>query len=350
MAGANGVTKYLNCDRNNAVPNLKHIGAIYKTPQTRRIVGSNISALDITNDIMFDNNSISPLTGPTALQIFNQLSNLYKTNPETEWTIEIRNEDAVQKVINLPGFTPNSITVPANTTGDVTFRVLTTNPPTYEIIQNPFASSGSLPAGAILGDVLYYDGTAWVPYPGAGWLTLPWSATATQLNDPPVYWRGTMFKSTVPKGYGEYLSGPIDWTITELARNGGALNELANIVSDFNIPTVGSIALQDTFDFYWELNFDIHFGVNQNWINEFYNLTLVDYDTGASICGLRTDCTAESLGINQIARDYNVTTRLPLNTTHFAINFLTLTGSTHGDWTPCDVTINMIITKRRWIH
>lgn len=372
MSGANAIVRFANWDRDNSFVDIKTRSIEYKTPDYYSVPiadpSGGLNFLNAPSSVLFKNilfpngSNVYQLVDFFPVDMFTELSKRFLNNLNSEWSIQVTNDNSHTSYLNFNngGVTPNFVQLDPNTVSTVTFRLLTQNPPTFsvrKVLQGTATSGIPLPSPAVLGDVLYYNGTNWVAYPGVNWLNLAWSPAATELNDPPVYWQGTIFKANVVT-WTDFLFGPTDppnWSITETARNGGALNELANIVTEFNdtlAPLPGAISLQNTADFYWELDFDVHFSVQQNWTTFFYNFTLTDTDTFLDIALIKPyEAAIEvAFGVNLISKDYRVVTRLPNNVSHIALNFVTLTGSPHGNWTPCNVTINLVISKRRLLH
>jgi len=113
---------------------LKTFGTHYHTPDVSGIVGQNITALEMINDILLDALSgPSPLTGPTAANLLKELKEHFISEVGDQWTTQITNSSAVPLTINLPGFTPGSLTVLPGTTITPTFEILSVSPPLYAI-------------------------------------------------------------------------------------------------------------------------------------------------------------------------------------------------------------------------
>lgn len=378
MAGANGIAKFLKVNREDAIVLLKHLGPTYRTPWDMRLITGQMNPIDLLADIRLTNQTPNAITGPDPLLLYGFLNAFYINDVGTEWKIEIRNEDNVDKTINLgPDFTPTSLLVPANTTGFVTFRVASNNPPRYEIISIDTGSAfpSSLPPipappGAILGDVLYFNGTSWVPYPGPNWLNLPWSATPTELNDPPVYWRGT--SSTVINPAPTF-QGLIQGNWVQTATNPGALNELTNILTELNTTigpfgTPGSFTLTSDANFYWEISISYTFNPGQSSAIS-YVFRAEDANSGSVFANLipASPLDIVGIGLNNIIQDFNLTFRLPVTSnvgpgtnTQVQLFFFAPTNQFPGlppppfsipaFISPTTLTVEMIISKRRWIH
>lgn len=236
MAGANGIAKFLRVNREDEAVDFKQVGISFMDPQAVSIVGNTITATQMFQNLLFTALTSNNLTGPTAADIYNILSLRAKGNTGEQWTIQITNTDSVSKTITWPtGFvdatgTPMSISlvIPANTTQDVTFKLFASNfpnvtpgAPLFQIVSPPLTPTGTyipFPAGVInLGDVLIWDGTAWVQTSSvSGLAAVPFApfinkATAqpATLNDFLV-WNGTDWVSTTQNPNGNVTNLFVD--------------------------------------------------------------------------------------------------------------------------------------------
>lgn len=154
MAGANGIVKYPECDREEYI-NLKSKDTIFHQKYTV----NSVTASPVANSFIVDDMSLSAAT-PNAFTISGTsadtggiLAGKSLNIIGSQWEIQVTNSDLVNdKVITLPvGFVPATITVPAGMTMFYTFEVTSTNP---EVIELKLA----LPGGGTVAVVTTFTG------------------------------------------------------------------------------------------------------------------------------------------------------------------------------------------------
>lgn len=149
MAGANGVKKFLPCDREEAISPLKTVGTEFKTRVITTVASSTISAVDfVLSDLLLNNALLSPYTGPSAAQILTEMGLDYLNAVGTTFKTTIENSTGVDQVINFgAGFTPASITIPANSVQTLTWEVTSVNPAAIRLLNS--SSNLSPPAAGV---------------------------------------------------------------------------------------------------------------------------------------------------------------------------------------------------------
>jgi hypothetical protein len=222
MAGANpsayggegsfpGIFKFQHLNRENEQVNPKTLGTefhrrlVFPITQANPYIGyqgsvgtalTMFQAGNIGLDWLLDNTTPTPITGPSAVNVFffnngggydrfnpittidlnsiasSQALFVPPTDPESfqDWTVNFDNRDVVAKTINFgAGITPASLIIPAGTTIRATFEIVTREPPTIRIIPYADVGIGGLigPAGGenlgppIQGhDTLVWDGVS----------------------------------------------------------------------------------------------------------------------------------------------------------------------------------------------
>jgi len=137
MAGTNGKPKFLPCNREEEVTNLKVRGTFYQNLSTPFLTAAAITASQWSSGAL-SFNALTPnaLTGPTVDALFQSMSQNAPAVVGETGTITMSNSDPVNpKVITLPaGWTPSTFTIPPNTTAQVLYQLTGTNPVTFAIV------------------------------------------------------------------------------------------------------------------------------------------------------------------------------------------------------------------------
>jgi hypothetical protein len=196
MAGTNGKPKFLRCNRNDEVENLKIRGTLFVYKEPVNMFTSPISVAQWFSD----NLNIFPgapvtVVAPTSDQIYTQFSQeapgvLFETAQ-----LFIGNHDSIAHTLSLPGnWVPSSITLPPMSQYEMIYQLVATNPPTFwvrELIpagstlpaNNATPPSSTLGSDFALSPALPFDvivrnaaNTAWVPSISASTGgNLPWA-------------------------------------------------------------------------------------------------------------------------------------------------------------------------------
>lgn len=187
MAGANGVPKFEQVDRENEILQLKYVGPSsqtlnqYTIPSLGLFTGLNPTnpngyptswaAGILTQNWLITGSTPNPLTGPTGAQAYTQFgASLGNANPVGQTYIQsVQNSTGAPVVINFAsGFTPSTLTIPANTTEYLQWEC--TAPDTF---------------------VLFYE-SAFPPTAGGGTVTSITAGTGITLTPNPITTTGTV--------------------------------------------------------------------------------------------------------------------------------------------------------------
>lgn len=155
MAGASqdGLPKFARTNRDDYVVNLASEGTLlHKRVVDATITGATtaITAFKFVNgDLLFTALTNNALTGPLSIDVIRQMQSIDgQVAPLSTFTTSIENTDpANAKVITMgAGFTPASLTVPANSFNTYTWEIVdpAVNPPTIRLIN----TQSNVPAGA----------------------------------------------------------------------------------------------------------------------------------------------------------------------------------------------------------
>lgn len=170
MAGANGILKLAVTNREGQFQDFQARGISFsqRTPVT--VVASPMIGSVFLNDLLFPLGGIaSPVTGPTAQDVYTQLSLRSVPTLLNRFEHVLENATAADMVVNMgAGFTPASFTIPANSTAEAEWELYQLSPPLYRLYRfNITNTTGAgpltLPPGILVGDALIWSGVAWVP-------------------------------------------------------------------------------------------------------------------------------------------------------------------------------------------
>lgn len=176
MSGANQIPKFARVNREGQLAPLSAIGTEFEQRVVTTVAASALTAAQFASDLLFNNAALTPYTGPTAVQMcqyFDTGTTNRGINPtaiNSRFTMIWENSTATPMVVNLgAGFTPASITIPANTIQTVSFELSSVSPQTYRLFSQSttFPASGStlpVPPAASDDDVLVFDAASgmWV--------------------------------------------------------------------------------------------------------------------------------------------------------------------------------------------
>lgn len=161
MAGSDGLEKFVLCDRENEIIDLKWRGTeFWNLTYFSNVFQSGLPAnillpQSILDNILFTALTPNAIVGPSAAAVFTYLSQRYLTTPGSTWEIYIQNTDPVNaKVITFgAGFTPTILTIPPGSTVLQGFMVTSQNPPAISLFNPLSGASASAPLAGISGAV-----------------------------------------------------------------------------------------------------------------------------------------------------------------------------------------------------
>lgn len=148
MSGANHVKKFQEVDRENYVHELHYFGTLFHMRENIPAVNlANLTGDQLLQELLLTSLTPNALNGPTTAQLFSAFEHDVHGGflaPGSQWSIVIQNTDAVAKVITMPaGWTPATITIPANSYGVYTFQIDSLSPQAISLV----LVSGSTPPG-----------------------------------------------------------------------------------------------------------------------------------------------------------------------------------------------------------
>lgn len=136
MSGGNQIRKYLRVDREDHANPLKYNTTSFQNIQLNAITANPITGTQFLSGMLFNGLSPNPITGPSAGLLFDAFAQ--QTSPvigEAFYTL-VQNTTGVPMVINFgAGYTPATITIPANSTYRMGWELTGLNPPTWTLIQ-----------------------------------------------------------------------------------------------------------------------------------------------------------------------------------------------------------------------
>lgn len=136
MAGTNGKPKFLRCNREDEVEDLKIRGTIFQLQPDSLQTVSPITADEWLQPIIqISPLAPNPIVGPDALTLFTLAGQQAPGVVGETAQVLISNHDTVTRTITFPsGWNPSSIVLGPTQQLLVTYRLVTTNPPTYQIL------------------------------------------------------------------------------------------------------------------------------------------------------------------------------------------------------------------------
>src|SRR3954468_8778079 len=131
MAGTNGKPKFLPCNREEEVNNIKIRGTIYQLKEPLNVFSGQITLTDwFSDNINIFPGAPGTVIAPTSDQIYTQFKQeapgvIYETA-----TLFLGNHDSVSHVLSLPGnWVPSSVTLPPMSQYEMVYQIVATNPP-----------------------------------------------------------------------------------------------------------------------------------------------------------------------------------------------------------------------------
>lgn len=190
MAGTNGKPKFLRCNREDEVEDLKIRGTLFEYIPSQVVATNVVTAAQWMQPLLTLTNP-GPITGPSALALFTEFAQQAPPVVGETGNMVLSNPTAAPIVVNLgAGWTPASITIPPNSQYEIAYRLTSTNPIAWEIFSIVAAGavppSGTLPSGTFGSDFALvpsqpYDvivrnaaNTMWVPSNTANGGRMPW--------------------------------------------------------------------------------------------------------------------------------------------------------------------------------
>lgn len=136
MAGTNGKPKFLRCNRNDEVDDLKIRGTLFQFIADNTQLISPITADEWLQPIVqIVPGAPNPAVGPSALELFTLMSQQAPPTIGETAQVILSNHDSVARTINFPsGWNPTSIVLAPLQQLQIVYRLVTTNPPTYQIL------------------------------------------------------------------------------------------------------------------------------------------------------------------------------------------------------------------------
>src|SRR5689334_22686742 len=98
MAGANEVPKFLRVDRNNAIVDLKTVGASYSHPNLTPIFGTILTGNQMITNLVFLGGA-GAITGPSTTDTWAALASIYQGQLGDQFTVEFQNPTNTAKPI-----------------------------------------------------------------------------------------------------------------------------------------------------------------------------------------------------------------------------------------------------------
>jgi len=206
MAGTNGKPKFLRCNREDEVDDLKIRGTIYQLFPFQGITTASVTGTQWSQTVVnFSALTPNAITGPTVNDLFQVFSQSAPPVGGETGQLVLSNSDPVNsKVITLPaGWTPSTFTIPPDTNALIRYQLSSVNPIGFSILSvealgaaapanNTAVPSGTFGTNFALTPAQPYDvivrnaaNTMWVPSVSASTGgALPWSKMGGTILSP----------------------------------------------------------------------------------------------------------------------------------------------------------------------